>query len=74
MITTAPGKPLPRASHGLEANLAALESYKLLRHALKQVVLNQLTAHPSENESLFEFTVRVIKLHASNKNIPQNNA
>lgn len=68
------GKPLPKASCGLEVSLAALESYKLLTRALKQVVLNQLTAHLSENKSLLEFTVQAIKLHASDKNIPQNNA
>lgn len=51
-----------------------LERYKLPRHALKQLILNQLTAHPSENKGLLEFTVWVIKLHVSDKNIPQNNA
>ena len=73
-LKSAAGKPRPEASRGLEESLAALESYKLLRRALKQVVLNQLTAHPSEKKSLLEFTVQVIKLYASNKNIPQNNA
>lgn len=41
---------------------------------LTQLVLSQLTAHPSENEGLLEFTVWVIKPHASDKNIPQNNS
>lgn len=65
VITTAPvaGKPLPKASQGLEENLTALGSYKLLKRAQN-----------SENYSLLEFTVQVIKLHASNKSIPQKDA